>query len=101
VPASSKWRMRLVAADAALSALDDEPFRIVLASVRGIQAMSDNIEGRQMGEWQAATIALLVAVVIAAIAWAAIDPDGLTLAADEAVQYWMKLHDQQFGPHGR
>jgi hypothetical protein len=58
--------------------------------------MLDEHEGRQMPEWQAASIAFLMAVVMAAIALAIIDPDGMNVAADASMRFWSALHDQQF-----
>jgi hypothetical protein len=60
--------------------------------------MTDELGGRQMGEWQAASLALAAAVVVAAIAWIAIDPDGASVAADASTRFWNTLHEQQFLP---
>ncbi|MDQ8731593.1 hypothetical protein [Bradyrhizobium sp. LHD-71] len=60
--------------------------------------MWDEGESRQMPEWQAAIIALLMAVAVAAIAWALVDPDGLAVAADASVQYFIKIRELPHSP---
>lgn len=60
--------------------------------------MPDELESGQIAEWQAASITFLMAVVIAAIAWAVIDPEGVGIAADAAAQFWIKLRELQFVP---
>lgn len=57
--------------------------------------MVDEFKGDQMAEWQAGSITLLIAVVIAAITWAVIDPDGIGIAI-EAVAQSFKVRGLQF-----
>ena len=57
-----------------------------------------HIKDREMSEWQVAIATLLIAIVIAAIAWAIVDPEGVGIAADASTRFWNTLHERQFLP---
>ncbi len=51
-----------------------------------------------MSEWQVAIVTLLIAIVVAALAWAAVDPEGVGIAAEASTRFWNTLHERQFLP---
>lgn len=53
--------------------------------------MVDEFERGQMAEWQAGSVTLLIAIVIAAITWAVIDPAGVGIAVEAVAQSLIKL----------
>jgi hypothetical protein len=53
---------------------------------------------REMSEWQVAIVTLLIALVVAALAWAVLDPDGVGIAAEASTRFWNTLHERQFLP---
>jgi membrane protein YdbS with pleckstrin-like domain len=53
---------------------------------------------REMSEWQVAIVTLLIAIVVAALAWAVVDPEGVSIAADASTRFWNALHERQFSP---
>ena len=66
--------------------------------LQAFQMQDRHMKDREMSEWQVAIVTLLVAVVIAALAWAVVDPEGVGIAADASMRFWNTLHERQFAP---
>jgi hypothetical protein len=64
--------------------------------LQNFQMQDRHMKDREMSEWQVAIATLLMALVVAALAWAVIDPDGVAVAADASTRFWNTLHERQF-----